>query len=126
MKKAILAFLILLLLFVCCEAQASVQYDSQGVRDPMESLLPKEAAKDAENVTPPSITVTGIVWGSNMPEAIVNDQVVKIGDEIAGAKIVDIARHGISVLFSGRIFEFSIQRSCNSSDNSRTKCGGNK
>ncbi|OIO36971.1 MAG: hypothetical protein AUJ74_00265 [Candidatus Omnitrophica bacterium CG1_02_44_16] len=46
-----------------------------------------------------SLRVTGLVWGNDMPKAIINDQVMGIGDVINEAKIFNITREGI-------LFEF--------------------
>jgi len=45
------------------------------------------------------LRVTGLVWGNDMPKAIINDQVMGIGDVINEAKIFNITREGI-------LFEF--------------------
>lgn len=46
-----------------------------------------------------SLRVTGSVWGNNMPKAIINDQVMGIGDVVNEAKILNITKDGI-------LFEF--------------------
>lgn len=43
--------------------------------------------------------VTGIVWGSRFPQAIINETVVKIGEAINGASIVDITKEGVYVVY---------------------------
>ncbi len=46
-----------------------------------------------------SLQVTGSVWGNNMPKAIINDQVMGIGDIVNEATILNITKEGI-------LFEF--------------------
>ncbi len=50
----------------------------------------------------PSLTITGVVWNTDRPQAVVNCLVVNIGDEVAGVKILNIRKTGIEVLFSGK------------------------
>jgi len=39
--------------------------------------------------------VSGLVWGQAAPKAIINDNVYGIGDELEGAKILNISKEGI-------------------------------
>ena len=50
----------------------------------------------------PGINVAGVVWNTDRPQAIINGQIVGIGDTVSGAKILDIKKMGITVLFQGR------------------------
>jgi hypothetical protein len=50
-----------------------------------------------------SLRVTGSVWGNDMPKAIINDQVMGIGDIVNEAKILNITKDGI-------LFEFKDKR----------------
>jgi len=97
------------------EAQSKNSGTSQiGIRDPFLSLLAKKAenikkavtiaAPKIEEVKPPELSVQGLVWGKVQPQAIVNNKVVTIGDTIEEAKIVEINKNGISILYKGKIF----------------------
>ncbi len=50
----------------------------------------------------PDITIAGVVWNTDRPQAIVNGQIVGIGDMVSGVKILGIKKMGITVLFQGR------------------------
>lgn len=85
-----------------------VEYKSEVLRDPFLSYLEKE--KKQENIVvqqtapvvipPPSLTVQGIIWGGDISQAIINQKVVKIGDTIEGAKVTDINKDGIKMIFN--------------------------
>jgi len=114
MKKL---FLILILIFVIIilssEAPicASVQYTARGLRDPFKSPFEMQVTPVVEERRPeqPSIeyglshlTVQGMVWGSDNPQAIINNKVTRIGEIIDGAEILEIRREGVYVLYEGR------------------------
>jgi len=46
--------------------------------------------------------VQGVIWGGSLSQAIINNKVVTIGDDIEGAKIIYIDRQGITVIFEGK------------------------
>jgi hypothetical protein len=89
-------------------------------RNPFKSLMPiivqpqepvpdtrRQQATRATTALPaqvqqiPQLTVTGLVWNSDRPQAIVNGQVANQGDTILGVKIVRIHKRGIDVAFEG-------------------------
>ncbi len=87
----------------------NVEYKAQGLRNPFEQpalvsepdnveggiIIKPEAGELAQ------LTVQGIIWGGNLPQAIINNKVVKVGDVLEGAEIVDINKEGVTVLFAG-------------------------
>lgn len=91
-----------------------VAYTAGGLRDPFKWLITGQLAADergqGETVIavrqaqpPPPLTVQGVIWGGVLPQAIVNNQVVKADDVIeGGVKIINIAREGIKIFFDGR------------------------
>lgn len=90
-----------------------VEYKAQNLRDPFQSPLKKEAETITEVIpeAPPpdlsSLTVQGIVWGGKMPQAIINNKVVKVGDTIEGMRIVSIDKEGITVSQGNRNYNLS-------------------
>ncbi len=50
----------------------------------------------------PSLKVTGLVWNTDQPGAIINGQIVGIGDTIQDVKILNIYKDTIEILFDGR------------------------
>ena len=90
----------------------SVEYTSQDLRDPFQS--PFELFKPVEEPERPKkeeapivgglsyLEVQGIVWGSSMPQAIINNTVVREGETIEGAEILAIRKEGVYVLHEER------------------------
>ncbi len=61
-------------------------------RDPF-TIVPIVAAKPASE----GISVRGIMWDPGHPMAIINDSVVKAGDTVGGATVVDIQKDRVIV-----------------------------
>ncbi len=51
----------------------------------------------------PKVKINGLVWNSSRPQAIVNGDVLDIGDTIQSFKIVAIEKSGIDILYYGKI-----------------------
>jgi len=62
-----------------------------------------------EDIIPPlpKLEISGIVWNTPRPQAIINGQVVDIGDNLNEIKIVTIKKTGISILYYGQIMTIS-------------------
>jgi hypothetical protein len=58
-------------------------------------------------VIPPQLTVQGMVWGSAIPQVIMNNKILKVGDSIEGAKIVSIDEEGINISFRKKTFKIN-------------------
>lgn len=58
--------------------------------------------------TPP-LNVTGIVWDEKEPIALVNGKFLKIGEEILGAKIMDIQMRHVRFLYKDKEFTISVE-----------------
>lgn len=89
-----------------------IEYKVQGLRDPFEPLV-REERKDTKVVSAvevkplPSLTVQGMIWGGVMPQAIINNKIVKVGDTIEGVKIKSINKEGVTVLFANKEHKLS-------------------
>lgn len=55
----------------------------------------------AEGPNFPKINLEGIVWGSDSPIAFIDGKVYKKGDAVGDAKIIDIDKKGIYLLYNG-------------------------
>ena len=55
------------------------------------------------------IRVTGIAWDDVHPTAIINDQVIKRGDEIIGYKVIDIMRNKVILSDGFRNVELNLE-----------------
>jgi len=93
-------------------AAAPVEYTGATYRDPFKSQLPvKQPAKPDdkgpvkdEPVTVDFLTVTGVVWDSEKPQAIINGKVVSIGGQVEEAELVAINEAGVQVRYKGKLF----------------------
>ena len=56
------------------------------------------------------LQITGLVWNTERPQAIVNSQVVSVGDTIGGNKIIAIRREGIEVLRGEQRFFLELKK----------------
>jgi hypothetical protein len=63
--------------------------------------------QDKDEKIAPDLVVQGLIWGSSLPQAIINNKVVKVGDVIQGADIIDISKEGVLVLFAGTEYKLS-------------------
>lgn len=97
-----------------------VEYTSSNLRDPFKSpfdmdrqIIPRDSgpAMELPTIKPvlSHLTVEGMLWGGKMPQAIINNQIVKPGDIIEGAEIVNVTKEGVQVLYKG--FEYTIRPS---------------
>ena len=63
---------------------------------------------NSSSVNPPELTVTGLIWDSQRPQAIVNGRVVdvrstfKLADDQPEIKIISINNVGVEIAFNGR------------------------
>ncbi|MFA5090010.1 MAG: hypothetical protein WC510_03100 [Candidatus Omnitrophota bacterium] len=70
---------------------------------PMEVEKKKGPGKEAETFNPSTaLIVQGVVWGEPMPQAIINNRVINMGDVIEGAKVIDISKKGVVLLYKDR------------------------
>lgn len=88
----------------------SVEFTADRARDPFRSYIQEEKQKPIEIKTgtevpafnAPALTVEGVVWGSAVTTcAIINGKVVKAGDVIEGAKVLEIKKEGIKLFYQG-------------------------
>ncbi len=82
----------------------AVEYKSGGLRDPFYQEKKPEVIKKIEEAAAqkkplPALKIQGIVWGSSIPQAIINNKVLKIGDKIEDVSIVEINREGVVISF---------------------------
>ena len=75
----------------------------------IETRAPREEPpKPPEPVAPPQLNIAGIVWNTDRPQAIINDEVVDVGMTVNGAKIAKITRAGVEIEFKAQIFSIGL------------------
>jgi len=101
--------------------------DIRNFRNPFASLLPQKKPEEAkrtrttdrpkaEKVAPPDFTIYGLIWNTDLPQAIVNERVVKIGDVINEAEILNITKEGITIKYRNEEFFIESQLSVTAQD----------
>ncbi|MBI5415742.1 MAG: hypothetical protein HZA29_02900 [Candidatus Omnitrophica bacterium] len=60
-------------------------------------VAPVEPQRQVVEPPMPALNIGGVVWNTRRPQAIVNGRIVGLGDVVAGVKIVDIQKTGITV-----------------------------
>lgn len=89
-----------------------VEYKAGNFADPFqpsiaEDITGKGEGREMTGALSVSLTVQGVIWGGKFPQAIINNQVVKAGDTIEGARIISIKKEGVMVLFKDRQYNLS-------------------
>lgn len=84
-----------------------VEYKSSQLRDPFQTYMVKERKVQTQAqhtgslaqavINPNDLKVQGIIWGSKMPQAIINNKVYVVGDLIEDAEILSIDKKGIKL-----------------------------
>ncbi len=101
-------------------AKPKVEYTASDFKDPFRLFqAPKETKKVdviVAPVNPPELEVSGLVWGAENPQAIVNGKVVKVGDTLEDARIDSIGKGGIVIEFSGKKFTLPVTTKISSND----------
>jgi len=115
-------FIIFLLVFLAlggdenifCEEEKmdTEEMKDENVRDPFAAVLPqKEIVYNSTEVKPfeggvrlPDFSVQGLVWGVDKPQAIIDNKVLNVGDEIEGAKVIEITKEGVKINYMDKIF----------------------
>ena len=126
----ILVFLLFFNLSVLANGENSLQvqgrsgseiliYDSDKFRDPFLPQVHRDRpdqtqgisadSGDGEGSGMPEFSVQGMVWNSDMPQAIINGQVYRVGDKIEEAQIIDIDKEGVRLLQRGKIYMLRTQ-----------------
>lgn len=77
-------------------------------RDPFRSPLDIVGAEmpittTGTEINLPAMNLQGWTWGYQ-PRAIINNQVVKKGDKISGAEVLEIRKQGVVLIYQGKVF----------------------
>lgn len=86
-------------------SKAAVQYQGKEGRDPFSSPMKKRllsAHELSRSEEIPHLTLNGIVWNVDKPIAIVNNKILRKGDSIEGAEVLDITQAGVSLRFEAK------------------------
>ena len=89
----------------------NIEYTAEQFKDPFQSVFVdkwsgEEGEQKQESAQPPSLTINGIVWGGNVPQAVINNSIVRAGDVVGETKIIKIDKDGVVVSVNGRQYFF--------------------
>lgn len=87
------------------ESRPEVKYNAGSFRDPFsasddskQDIVQEAGSGQQDKGAFPSLDIQGLIWGGEFPQAIINNKVFKVGDEVDGMKITEIAKDGVTVL----------------------------
>ncbi len=92
------------------------EYDHTDLRDPTVPLVaePKRsssqstAPRETEVVLPP-MSFEGIVWDSANPVALIDGNAYRRGDEVKGARVVDVGKDRVTLSYRSRQFVLTVK-----------------
>ena len=59
-------------------------------------------------MSPPPLQLQGVFWGIPRPQAIINRQILSVGDTIEGAQLVSVSKEGVTVSFNDHLFQIKL------------------
>lgn len=84
---------------------AAVEYTGRQFKDPFfYAALSEGEAPDTGEQAAAAMTVEGLLWNTNVPQAIVNGRVVQRGGKIGNAEVLDISKDGVKIRLNGNEF----------------------
>jgi len=109
-----------------------VVYKAEGLRDPFKGVVIRDpdeekggdnSSKNQEVVVLPKLDIQGVVWGTNNPQAIINNKVLKIGESVDDVRIKDVKSNGIVVVYKNKEFLIASPGGINKSTEKKPKGG---
>lgn len=94
------------------------QKDPLGLPDAFKNAISNLVTPKEEEITLPPLVVSGVIWGGNIPQAIINGKILKEGDSIEGVEILEIKKEGVIIFYKGKEFPISVVRQVISQINS--------
>jgi type II secretory pathway component PulC len=89
-------------------------YDEKGKRDPFHPLVDKDGRYLVEIELPFSsdvLNLSGILWDpQGKSSALINNQVVRVGDSIGGFAVKDISKDSVIISKDGKKFILKISK----------------
>jgi hypothetical protein len=59
---------------------------------------------------PRQLALSGISWDAKLPRAVINDRIMRVGDQVAGNEIVKIERNRVVLSDGAAEFELKLGR----------------
>lgn len=108
----------------CENATSQNSFEDTELRDPFISQLPQKeipvkiltapitapkVSAPVAPITPPPLQITGVIWNTLRPQAIVNGKIVDVGDRLGDLTILSIDRDFLEISYQGKNFEIGTQ-----------------
>ena len=122
MRRIITTYLAVVLLITFGSFGIGAMVRAQELRDPMQppplALLkfkqakwakqPKTSEPKQEQPKQKSMQLTEIIYSKDRKVAVIDDQVLSIGDKIRGAKLVKLTRESARLVRNGKVIKLSL------------------
>ena len=86
----------------------AVEYSGQLYRDPFG--LASGAHEVQEKPKKKELSLEGIIWNAAKPQALIDGNLVKVGDKIGNAQVVEIKKDGVKMRDSEKEFYIRFKR----------------
>jgi len=73
----------------------------------IEEKAPEPTKQEAEKKPLPPMTIQGLIWGGPIPQAIINNRVVRSGDVIDGVRVTQINKEGVWFSYEGQWYNMT-------------------
>ena len=94
------------------QTSSSFVYTGSERRDPMIPLVVAPRTKLKRRTVdkpPPKVSLEGIIWSQEEPIAVINGTILKVHDFIGGAKVLQIDRDQVTLLYRSKRFVFRLE-----------------
>lgn len=75
----------------------AVEYAGRLFRDPFEQMTDGDEMAKRPREPQGRLLLKGVFWSSGKPQALINDQIVRVGDRVAEAEVLDIRKDGVKM-----------------------------
>ncbi len=84
------------ILAVCARPVSAVEYTGQMYRDPF-GVASESNTNEADNTKKDELVLEGVIWNAVKPQALINGNIVKVGETVGDAKVLEIRKDGVKV-----------------------------
>ncbi|MFH0738272.1 MAG: general secretion pathway protein GspB [Candidatus Omnitrophota bacterium] len=86
-----------------------VEYAADEAGDPFagEEIEKPVQQQEIKKKPLPELKIQGLIWGGKLPQAIINNKVVMVGDTLEDVRIVEINKDGLILYFEGQPYNLT-------------------
>lgn len=93
---------------LACNELLAVEYTGKKYKDPFGGTVVEVSAPVAPKPKDP-LNLQGIVWNTKNPQVVINGKVLSIGNEIEGAKVMEITKGAVKMKYLNHDEEFILK-----------------